>query len=314
MTGPRILVAGREGQVARALREADADATIVALGRPDLDLTDPATLRRAVADVAPDIVVNAAAYTAVDRAEEEPDAAMAVNAVGAGHLAGAAAARGIPLIHLSTDYVFDGRLGRPYREDDPVGPAGAYGRSKLDGERRVSETMGAAGGRHAIVRTSWVHAPYGGNFVRTMLRLAEARDEVRVVADQRGRPTYAPHMADALLALARAMLSDDGVDEGASSGAGSRASGGVGGTFHVAGGGETTWAGLAGAVFEASGALGGPVARVVPIGTVDYPTAAARPPDSRLDTSRFEAATGHVMPPWRDGVRACVAALLERAD
>ena len=294
---PRILVAGREGQVARALAEAKADdLDVVALGRPDLDLTDPATIARAMDGTRPALVVNAAAHTAVDRAEDEPDAAMAVNAHGAGALAGAAAGAGVPIIHLSTDYVFDGRLGRPYREDDPVSPLGAYGRSKEAGERMVRE----ATHDHAILRTSWVHAPHGGNFVRTMLRLAAERDEVRVVADQRGCPSYAPDIADAVLVVARRLLAGG---EGAARG-----------TFHLAGEGEATWADLAEAVFAASTARGGPGARVTRIATADYPTRAERPADSRLDTSRFQAVFGHAMPGWRSGVERCVDALRSRQD
>ena len=301
MTGPtadrtpgRILVAGRHGQVARALVGAAAmadDLDVVAIGRPVLDLTDAATIARAMHETRPALVVNAAAYTAVDRAESEPDAAMAPNAHGAAHLASAAAASGVPIIHLSTDYVFDGTLGRPYREDDPVRPLGAYGRSKAAGEGRVR----AATDDHVILRTSWIHAPYGANFVRTMLRLAADRDEVRVVADQRGRPTYAPDVAAAILVVARRLLSDR-----------DRA---LRGTFHLAGTGEATWADLAEAVFDASRERGGPTASVARIRTADYPTPAARPADSRLDTSRFEATFDHALPDWRDGVQRCVAAL-----
>ena len=298
---PTVLVAGRSGQVARALLELDApDLRMVALGRPELDLAD-ATAARATLDAAidrlnPVAIVNAAAYTAVDRAEEKPEAAEAINGLGAGLLAEAAARAGIPIVHLSTDYVFDGTLDRPYREDDPVAPLGAYGRSKLSGERAVAATTP----NHVILRTAWVHAPYGSNFVRTMLRLAETRDELRVVADQHGSPSYAPDLATAIAVVLRHLLARP---EATGDGSGR-------GTYHLAGSGETNWAGLAEATFEVSASRGGPGARVVPIPAIEYPTPAARPANSRLDTSRFRTTFDHDPPHWRDAVERCVTALV----
>ena len=293
----RILVTGRQGQVAGALAglagARPAGIEVAALGRPELDIADRASVERALARFSPDIVVNAAAYTAVDKAEAEEDAAFSVNAHGAANVAAAAAAAGLPVIHLSTDYVFSGDGDRPYREDDPTGPQGAYGRSKLAGE----EAVRAANPAHAILRTSWVYAPFGHNFARTMLRLAEDRDVVRVVADQHGAPTYAPDIAGGILAVAKAALAEPQVDRWR-------------GTFHMTAAGTTTWAGFAEAVFSASAARGGPSARVEPIATADYPTPARRPANSRLDNSRFRATFAHALPDWHDGVERCVAELV----
>ena len=293
-SGPTVLIAGRSGQVARALTDAAPNGwRVVALGRPELDLAEPSTIDAAVREVRPDAIVNAAAHTAVDRAEEEPERAMAINADGAAALARAAERASVPIVHVSTDYVFDGALDRPYREDDEVRPLGAYGRSKLAGELAVAEVTA----NHCTLRTAWVYAPYGQNFVRTMLRLAETRDEVRVVGDQRGSPSYAPDLARAMVVALRHLLAHPNEASGR-------------GTFHLAGTGETTWAGLAEAVFEASARRGGPSARVVPIPSSEYPTPAPRPANSRLDTTRFRDTFGHALPDWRDGVERCVAALL----
>jgi len=195
----RVAVTGAKGQVSTALVEkAGPKFEILALNRPAFSLEDRDSVLAAIEAARPDVVVNAAAYTAVDRAEFEEDLAMRVNGEGAGHVAEAAGRIGAPLLHLSTDYVFDGELDRPYREDDPTGPTGAYGRSKRVGEERVAELCPDS----AILRTAWVYSPFGGNFVRTMLRLNEARDEVGVVADQLGNPTSALDIADALLVMA----------------------------------------------------------------------------------------------------------------
>lgn len=290
----RLLVAGREGQVARSLEAAAAaaGASAVALGRPDLDLTRPATIVAALARVAPDVVVNAAAYTAVDKAESEADLAFAVNAVGAGALAEACAAARVPLVHISTDYVYDGGKPHAYVETDPLAPLGVYGRSKLAGEQAVA----AAGSRHVILRTSWVHSPYGNNFVKTMLRLAAARPELAVVDDQRGSPTYAPHLASAILQLARALCGRRAEDPGW-------------GVFHASGAGETTWCGLAREALAVSAQLGGPSVPVRAITTAEYPTPARRPANSVLDGAKLARVHGLALPDWRVGVRACVGAL-----
>lgn len=238
----RLLVTGTEGQVARALAErAGPGLEVIRLGRPQLELAAPVDLAGLFARHAPDVVVSAAAYTAVDRAESEPDLAFAINASGAGAVADAARALGVPVVHLSTDYVFDGSGSRGLLETDPTGPIGVYGASKLAGEAAVA----AANADHAILRTAWVYAPFGGNFVRTMLRLAGTRDEVRVVADQHGTPTSALDIAAAVEQVARNL-------------AGRPADAALRGTFHLtAAGGPTDWAAFATEIFRLSRAQGG---------------------------------------------------------
>ncbi|MBL9011233.1 MAG: dTDP-4-dehydrorhamnose reductase [Alphaproteobacteria bacterium] len=286
----RILVAGRSGQLAEALRETPGHE-IVALGRPDLDLTRSETIAAAFDAARPEAVINAAAYTAVDKAETDEAAAMAVNA-GAGRLAAAASRLGLPFIHVSTDYVFDGRASRPYREDDPVAPLGAYGRSKRAGEIAVLEAMPQA----VIVRTAWVFHHGGANFLRTMLRLAETRDEVGVVADQRGAPTYAPDLAVALVAMIERMKAD-----------GTAAPRGL---FHATGSGETTWHGFAAAIFAGAARRGLKVPALKAIATADYPTPARRPAYSVLDCARLEADFGLRLPQWQDAVERCLTRLI----
>lgn len=266
---------------------------VIPIGRPELDLAQPDGVRQALANTQPDCIVNAAAYTAVDKAEAEPELAMRINGEGAGAVAAAAAAIGVPLVQLSTDYVFDGMAPRPWLETDPTGPLSAYGRSKLAGE----EAVAASGADWTILRTAWVYSPYGANFVKTMLRLAESRDELGVVADQLGSPTSAPDLAAAIIAIAKALAARPGDAS-------------LRGVFHAAGTGEASWADLAETVFAASAALGGPSAAVRRIATSDYPTPARRPSNSRLDCSLLAARHGLRLPPWQESVRSCVAALL----
>ena len=293
----RVLVAGREGQLAQALVPAFAGAgwRVSALGRADgLDLAGPpSAVVAAVRSVSPDLVVNAAAYTAVDRAESEPEAALAVNRDGAGALAAAAQAVGAPVLHVSTDYVFDGSKGAPYTESDRPAPIGAYGRSKLEGERAVM----AANPRSAVVRTSWVVSATGQNFLRTMLRLAETRDEVSVVADQRGAPTFAPDLAAAALRMAPRLLRSQAGDEAF-------------GVFHLSGAPDTTWHGFAAAVFAGAAARGRRVPTLRAIPTSAYPTPTRRPADSRLDCSRILAVHGVERPDWRPALERCLGQLL----
>lgn len=287
----RVLVTGREGQLARALRACASDRLeILALGRPDLDLARPEALPEAVARARPDVVVNAAAYTMVDKAEAEEPLAATINGEAAGVLARAAADLGVPVIQISTDYVFDGTKATPYVESDPVAPVNAYGRTKLAGERAVA----AANPRHAILRTSWVYDGEGKNFLKTMLRLAETRDELGVVADQIGAPSYGPDLAAGIVAVARNLVADP--HEGRC------------GVFHMTGAGETSWAGFAKEIFRLSGAAGGPSARVREIATADYPTPARRPANSRLNCDRLEAAHGVRMADWRDALARCMLA------
>ncbi|HVY85329.1 MAG TPA: dTDP-4-dehydrorhamnose reductase [Caulobacterales bacterium] len=284
----KVLVFGKSGQLAQALAEcAGDDVSIVALGRGACDLTQTSAIAMAIADAAPDAVINAAAYTAVDKAESEPEAAEALNALAPAAMAAACAARGVPFVHVSTDYVFDGAKSAPYIESDPIAPQSAYGRSKAGGERDVL----ASGARAAILRTSWVYSAHGANFVKTMLRLAATRDEIGVVADQFGRPTWARDLADACLASAKALVA--GKDEAA-------------GVFHYAGGGDATWADFAEAIFAEAARRGLPNARVKRITTADYPTPAKRPANSRLDTTKIEAALGIRARPWREALALCM--------
>jgi dTDP-4-dehydrorhamnose reductase len=288
----RVLVAGSAGQVARALAEApDRGFTVRSFGRPDFDLQRRETVEAAFATFEPDVVINAAAYTAVDKAESEPDVAKRINTDGPALLAELAAKADAPILHLSTDYVFSGDKASPYVESDPVGPAGVYGRSKLEGERRVA----AANPRHLILRTAWVHAPHGTNFVRTMLRLAETRAVLGVVADQHGSPTYAPDIAEGLLDIIARIAS------------GGPATWGV---YHMAASGACVWADFAEHVFARSAAAGGPSAKVNRISTAEYPTPARRPANSRLDCDRLRSDYGVALPDWRSGVDRCVTSLL----
>lgn len=284
-----LVIGGLDGQVASALSAIKAlDLEIVVRGPPGTDLTNAATLEAALKAVKPDVVICTGAYTAVDAAEANADLAQKINGDGPAALAKACAAAGAPIIHLSTDYVFSGDKPTPYVETDLTGPTGVYGRTKLSGEEGVI----AAGGRHVILRISWVYDPHGKNFVRTMLRLAKSREEVGVVDDQHGRPTYAPDVADALIAIARRLA----VDVAAPSG-----------VFHMTGQGEVcTWRVFADMIFELSARRGGPVARVKAIASTDYPTPARRPANSALDCSRIKSAYGIALPPWPDSVARCV--------
>jgi dTDP-4-dehydrorhamnose reductase len=280
----KVLVTGRQGQLVQSLIERAAGRPgieIVAAGRPELDLEKPGSAAEAVRSVAPEVVINAAAFTAVDHAEDEPERAMRVNDEAAGELAAAAKAAGAPIVQISTDYVFDGLAPRPYSEDARPDPLGAYGRSKLAGEERVRRENP----EHLILRTAWVYSPFGSNFVKTMMRLAETRDTVTVVADQQGNPTSALDLADALLAVLRLWKQ------------GSRA--GQGRTYHLAGTGSASWFSFAEAIFEECRALGLPAARVQPIRTKDWPTNAVRPANSRLDSSRFQRDFDFAMPDWQ---------------
>lgn len=291
----RALVTGSQGQLARALEEAFSampDIDLHAVGRPELDLAVAGRAERVIRGIRPNAVINAAAYTAVDKAEAEPEAAFAINASGAGEVAASAAAVGAPIIHLSTDYVFDGRANTPYVEDAPVNPINVYGRSKLAGEGAVR----AATPQHLILRSSWIFSPFGHNFVKTMLRLAADRDEVRVVADQHGCPTGAASLASAITAILDCWKGGQPV--------------GLGQTYHLAGAGACSWADLAEEVFAASRDAGGPSATVIPITTEEFPTPAPRPRYSVLDSSRFAQDFDFAMPRWQDEVRGVVQRLL----
>jgi len=280
----RIAVTGREGQVVRSLveRAAAGSCEIIPVGRPELDLAGSAeSIAAAIAAVRPDALVSAAAYTQVDKAESEPELAFAINERGAGAVARAAHTLRIPLIHLSTDYVFDGTKRKPYVEDDETAPTGVYGASKLAGERAALDEHDDC----AVLRTAWVYSPFGTNFAKTMLRLAGERDEVGVVADQRGNPTSALDIADGILRVAQNLAAGGGSEQR--------------GIFHMTAAAEASWAEFAEAIFAASAELGGPTARVKHIGTVDYPTAASRPANSMLDSSKLALAHRVRLPEWR---------------
>jgi dTDP-4-dehydrorhamnose reductase len=271
----RALVFGKTGQVARELQRLMPDARF--LGRDEADLMDPAACAAAVQASDADVVINAAAWTAVDKAEAEEAAATVVNGDAPTAMARAAAKRGVPFLHVSTDYVFDGGGDRPFHPDDPTGPLGAYGRSKLAGETGVR----AAGGRHLILRTSWVFSAHGANFVKTMLRLGAEREVLRVVADQIGGPTPAAAIAEALIAAAAAMQA-----------------GAEGGTHHFSGAPDASWADFAREIMAQAGLS----CRIEDIPTTAYPTPAQRPLNSRLDCSAFEASFGVSRPDWRQGL------------
>lgn len=291
----KILVTGREGQIARSLAEragSDPGLEVVLMGRPQLDLLKPETVRSAILSARPDVVISAAAYTAVDQAEDEPERAFAINGAGAGTVANAAAQAGAAVIHISTDYVFSGERDGEYTETDAPDPKSVYGRSKLDGETAVA----AANPRHVILRTAWVYSPFGRNFVKTMLALGSQRDSLRVVADQWGNPTAAADVADGVLRIARRIAAD-----------GEHAPYGI---FHLAGQGGINWAGFAKRIFAESARLGGPSARVEEIPTADHPTKARRPRNSRLSCEKLFAAYGWLPPLWEDSCRQVVQRLV----
>jgi dTDP-4-dehydrorhamnose reductase len=294
----KLVVTGRHGQLAQSLVERCqvAGVEIICLARPEFDLLEPDAAARAIEAACGDVVINAAAYTAVDKAEGEPELALRVNGGGARAVASAAARTGRPVVQISTDYVFDGALDRPYREEDPVAPANAYGRSKLAGEYAVAE----ANPRHVIARTAWVYSPFGHNFLKTMLRLGRDREEISIVADQWGAPTSALDIADALIAIARRLVAEPQNQR-------------LFGAFHMTGPDHTTWAGFATAIFSQAAALGRPSVKVTPISTAQYPTPAARPANSRLDVGKLHRVFGVALPEWRGATQDCVKRLLHAA-
>jgi dTDP-4-dehydrorhamnose reductase len=288
-----ILVTGGSGQLATALA-AQAGGRVHLVGRPAFDFDRPETIASTFRAVDPWLVVNAAAYTAVDAAETDEAAAFRANRDGPAELARLCAAAGIPLIHVSTDYVYGGDKPSLYVETDPTAPAGVYGASKLAGEIAVL----ASGARAIILRTAWVYAATGRNFVRTMLTLGQTRDVLRVVADQHGCPTAAADLADAVLAIADRLETDGWREDFA-------------GVFNAAGTGETTWHGLARAVFEEAARHGKKIPTTVEaITTAEHPLPARRPANSRLDCARLRATFGIQLPPWRDSLARTVDEIL----
>jgi dTDP-4-dehydrorhamnose reductase len=285
----RALVFGESGQVARelALTARDRGIEAVLLGRAAADLTDPEACVRAIRETEADVVVNAAAYTAVDKAEDEADLAHMINATSPGAMAVAASAKGVPFLHISTDYVFDGAPGRPWRENDPTGPLGVYGASKLAGE----EAVAGATPDHVILRTAWVFSAHGANFVKTMLKVGRGRPEMRVVGDQRGGPTAARDIAGALWTIAEAWKHGKGEP----------------GVFHYAGAPDVSWADFAEAIFARSGWDERP--KVTAITTADWPTKAVRPANSVLDCSRIATSYGIAQPDWQAALDAVIGEL-----
>jgi len=294
----RVLVVGAAGQLARALSSSHMAAIeIISLGRPHLDLTKPSSIQQALDEQGPNIIINCAAFTQVDRAETAEALAFKINADGAGQLAKMCSDQNIPIIHISTDYVFDGTKQTPYLEKDPPNPINAYGRTKFAGEQMVAR----ANPRHVILRTSWVYSSTGTNFVKTMLHLAEKNDTLTVIEDQVGCPTYAPHLAVAILAIVK-HLAEAAPKESAQ----------IWGTYHLAGQGEASWYDFAREIFDCSSRFAGPTCEVTSIKTKDYQTLtpARRPSNSRLDTQKFLAEFGVMLPDWHEGVYHCVGQLL----
>lgn len=283
-----ILVTGGNGQLATALSRSDE---VRVVGRPAFDFDRPHTIDAALADRTPSLVVNAAAWTAVDAAETDPDGAARANRDGPARLAELCAQADIPLIHVSTDYVFDGDKGVPYVETDPTNPTGVYGRTKLEGERAVL----AACPRAVVLRTAWVYSDTGKNFLLTMLKLAQTRDKLRVVADQRGCPTAAEDLADVILGIADQAV-NGWRDEFA-------------GVFHSCGTGETTWHGFAETIFAEAARHGARAPSVEPITTAEFPTPAKRPADSRLDCGKLERVFGLRQPEWQASTARVVASV-----
>jgi dTDP-4-dehydrorhamnose reductase len=291
----RYLVTGQEGQVVRSLVERGArrsDIEILPLGRPVLDLLDTGTIASTIRAIKPDLIISAAAYTAVDQAETDEANAFAVNAEAVGEIGRVATELGVPVAHLSTDYVFNGEKLSAYDENDPVDPLGVYGKSKLQGECLLA----ASGADYVILRTAWVYSPYGKNFLRTMLRLGETRDGLNVVADQVGNPTSALGIADAVLKVSDNLLASRDPA--------------LRGIFHMAGSGDATWADFATEIFRISAAEGGPSATVHPITTADYPTPARRPKNSRLDCRKLADVHGVRMLDWKTATSEVVNRLL----
>lgn len=290
----KILVFGATGQVARSLQDLaqTEDVSVTCLGRPEGDIANAEGVERAIVTHGPDIVVNAAAYTAVDAAETDSDAAFAVNETGPANLAASCKAHNLPLIHYSTDYVFDGTKDGAYSPDDPVEPLGVYGRSKEAGERAIRETLA----QHVILRTAWVFSPYGKNFVKTMLTLAKSRDELTVVFDQTGNPTYAPDIAAHTLTIARNIMRAPQNTE-------------LYGTFHLTNADATNWCEFANEIFRQANDMYGVSCVAKPIPASDYPTPAKRPENSRLDGASLRHIHGIEPRPWKLALKDCLQAL-----
>ena len=288
----KILLTGKNGQVGWELnRSLSKLGTVFAMGREDMDLSKPETLRPVIQDIRPDIIINAAAYTAVDKAESEPDLAMIVNGIAPGVIAKEAKKIGAAVIHYSTDYVFDGKATSPYKEENPTYPLSVYGNSKLAGEQAVSQ----AGIPHIIFRTSWVYSLRGGNFLTTIQKLAQTRKQIKVVDDQTGTPTSARAIAESTTHI---------LGQGLNAGTTKSSIFSHPGIFHISCGGETNWFGFAKTILKLSGLSEG--TEVTPIPTSEYPTLATRPKYSLLSNKKLKQVFHHEMPPWQDDLQECL--------
>jgi len=285
----KILICGQHGQVSRELQQRlQGLGELIVLGRDQLDLANAEQIRQRVRAHRPSLIINAAAHTAVDQAESEPDAAFAINAIAPGILAEEAKALGIPLIHYSTDYVFDGSKPAPYTEADTPNPLGVYGQSKLAGEQAIA----AVGGQYLVLRTSWVYSNHGKNFLLTMQRLLQEKPQMRIVADQIGAPTWAGSIANSTLALIERWQAGTA---------------GEWGVYHLTAQGETSWFGFAEAIGEHLRKQGKACAELEAIPSSAYPTPAQRPLNSRLDCSRLRQQWHVSQPQWQDALRECLA-------
>lgn len=292
----RAVVTGSTGQVATALAaqaKLTPDLDLTFLARPRFDLQNPEEIANEIERLAPDAVLSVAAYTAVDAAEDEPEVAMDINGTAPGMLAAAAGRLNIPIVHLSTDYVFSGVGTRPFSETDETAPVTSYGRSKLAGEQEIAR----ANRQHVILRTAWVYSAVGRNFVKTMLALAAERDQLSVVNDQVGNPTSATDIANGVICVLQALGADASNIQPF-------------GVFHMAGAEEASWFDFAQEIFRLSAGLGGPVADVVPVESSAYPTKAIRPQNSRLDCAKFKATFNHALPGYRQALPGVIEALL----
>ncbi|MEP1442157.1 MAG: dTDP-4-dehydrorhamnose reductase [Hyphomicrobiales bacterium] len=282
-----VLVTGTQGQLAQSLKRqmhGHENLSLNFFGRPELELENPDNIVSLIQSEKPDVIINAAAYTAVDNAEDETEIAQAINGIAPGIIASTAADIGAKIIHISTDYVFNGEQSHPYKETDFTGPTSVYGQTKLDGEQAVR----AANPHHAIIRTAWIYSPFGNNFVKTMLRLAAERDELSVVHDQIGNPTSALDIADGILAMVSHWRGGEQT--------------GLGETFHLSGTGIASWAEFAEAIFDANKKKGGAYCVVKKITSAEYPTKAKRPKNSALDCKKFQDAFGYTAPRWQDSL------------
>lgn len=294
MNGLRILLVGKDGQVGGELvRSLAALGEVTATGRTEVDLTSDDSIRAVVRNLRPQLIVNAAAYTAVDKAESEPELAQRINADAVATLAAEAKSVGAAMIHYSTDYVFDGAKTEPYVEEDVPNPLGVYGRTKLAGEQALAQ----AGIPYLVLRTSWVYGARGRNFLLTILRLAAEKPELRIVDDQIGAPTASFEIAAATVAIARRWMGAAGAEDSQS------------GIYHLTAAGETSWYGFAAEALRASGATK-TLARLIPISSAEYPTPAARPKNSRLDCGKLENVFGVRLPEWK----VSLAAVLRQLD